>query len=159
MHILFRCQTIRNAAGKASNPRRQLIPFVPWQRYSLALVLLEFFSTAKRFDSDISRWNVSNVQDLSWLAYGATSFSRDLKIWGAHLQNRSVNVEGMFELTNCRALSAGIWSKRNARSFNFGHSLKAAQLKLFSVAVGVPIKLWFLMYNPIVRRQNEVPAI
>ena len=37
-----------------------------------------FFS---KFNSDISKWNVSNVTDMSWMFYGASQFNSDLSRW------------------------------------------------------------------------------
>lgn len=43
--------------------------------------LYNTFGQAYSFSGDLSRWDVSNVESLSWTFYDATSFNSDLSAW------------------------------------------------------------------------------
>ena len=39
------------------------------------------FTYANNFNQDISRWNVSNVENMSQMFYGANSFDKSINNW------------------------------------------------------------------------------
>ena len=39
------------------------------------------FYNCKKFNQDISKWNVSNVKDMSFMFYGCKKFNQDISGW------------------------------------------------------------------------------
>jgi surface protein len=58
------------------------------------------FAFARGFNSDLSAWNVSAVNDMSYMLQNATSFSQNLCSWGPRVQDE-LAVTGMFLHSAC----------------------------------------------------------
>jgi surface protein len=51
------------------------------------------FSGASQFDGDLSRWDVRNVKDMSWMFHQAALFNGDLSQWSL---DNATNLSSMF---------------------------------------------------------------
>ena len=60
------------------------------------------FSSAGRFNQDISSWDVSSVNDALGMFYGASRFGQNLCSWNDKIP-KSAGVSLMFQSTNCPA--------------------------------------------------------
>lgn len=58
------------------------------------------FSGAEAFDADLSGWNLSYLEDASFMFSGALSFNQTLCNWNKVL-SRAARVEGIFEGSGC----------------------------------------------------------
>jgi len=78
-----------------------------WEPVS-ATTMRQMFSNAALFDTDISGWTIDGVTDMFGQFYGASSFDQDLCPWGSRLPATGVDVEIMFEGSNCPEKSSPI---------------------------------------------------
>ena len=69
------------------------------------------FSHAKSFCGDISRWNVSNVEDMGCMFYGASSFSGDVSGWEVS------NVYDMSEMFHATTALSSVFVEMQVSSF------------------------------------------
>jgi len=82
--------SFRNAFQNAEN-----LISVPNSLPSTVTCIGQMFSMADLFNSDISLWDVSNVEEMDGMFYSADAFNQDLSSW--NLSNVH-NIGGMFEL-------------------------------------------------------------
>ena len=57
------------------------------------------FYRCKNFNSDLSKWDVSNIKDMSYMFSGCRKFDSDLSKWNI---NEDVKMTDMFY--NCKSL-------------------------------------------------------
>ena len=72
------------------------------------------FSNARLFSADISKWDVSNVHDMSGMFHGAKSFNGDISKWEV---SRVSKMDNMFRGASLftRKLCGAAWVHSNAR--------------------------------------------
>lgn len=90
----------------------------------MVLTLSYMFYYAIQFNSDLSKWNVSNVSDFSYMFYNASNFNSNLKNW--NLKN-CMYVEYMFfEATSFDTATVRHWdlSCIESKKYLFGHSIR-----------------------------------
>jgi len=59
------------------------------------------FRGARSFNRDVSNWDLSNCDTVRKMFAGATEFNQNLCDWGARFDDGSVVVQGMFAGTSC----------------------------------------------------------
>ena len=74
------------------------------------------FSDCKKFNSDISKWNVSNVINMSCMFYNCYNFNSDISKWNV---SNAKNMSYMF--CNCSKFNSDIskWIVSNVKYINF----------------------------------------
>ncbi|GAA4884668.1 hypothetical protein GCM10023311_03910 [Flaviramulus aquimarinus] len=99
--------------------------FIDKPDLSIAVSLGSMFSNVPLFNSDISDWDVSNVQNMSFMFRGATSFNQDISNWNTGNVQR---IDGMFwdtslfnqDISNWDVsnVTSMVWVFKDALSFN-----------------------------------------
>ena len=77
--------------------------------------MYQLFSSRRDFNEDISRWNVSNVVDMGYIFYYATSFNGDLSCWDVG-RVRSMD-QMFFGATSFTHQLGGAWATSKADQF------------------------------------------
>jgi surface protein len=85
--------------------------------------VLDGFSNCKFFNSDLSKWNVSNNKDFGWMFTNCIKFNSDLSKWDV---SNGITFGCMFY--NCKSFDADLsgWNLKKMKEF-------------YQFAVGTPI--------------------
>ena len=70
---------------------------------------------AKQFNDDISRWDVSNVEDMQCMFFGASAFNGDLSSWNV---SKVTCMECIFSLASAFNGDISSWDVRNVKNMN-----------------------------------------
>ena len=112
------------------------------------------FAHAKFFDSDVSKWDVSKVKDMSGMFLGATSFNGDLSKWDV---SNVKDMYGMFwgATLFTRKLCGGTWLESMAKKTmmfegSFGSIPRTACTRKFPIPTMPAVTEPVILTQPVV---------
>ena len=103
------------------------------------------------FNQDISYWNISKVENMSYMFFNATSFNQDISTWNSDSTNLKNVYDFSYMFTNATIFARSIffWKVDTNKNINFTGMFKNAyaMIDAFSSINGFAITPSIIFFN------------
>ena len=116
--------------------KQQYGPIASWDTSEITHSMSWLFLRRSGFNADISRWDVSNVTNMTGMLSGATSFNGDLSQWD--VSNVTTMRFMLFDATSFNHQLGGAWSTSTAHKYAMFHNCPGSITGKTNDATGTP---------------------